>query len=91
MPWFRRSVDTDNTIISYFLCLINKLKFCYTIIAVIFQMANPNLYVNSKKVGGGLTPPPQYFPLATALHVTMSFRIWTVPVQNIKKLFHMWD
>jgi hypothetical protein len=58
MPWFRKSVYTDNTIILYFLCLTTKilLYFCYT------QFSE---YVNSKKVGGVNHPynnPPRYGP-----------------------------
>jgi hypothetical protein len=59
------------------------LKFCYTIIAVIFQWPTWfSKYVNSKKVGGLTTPPP----IPPSLRPWGPFSLPSVPQDSMRSL-----
>ena len=67
MPWFRKSVYTDNTIILYFLCLTTKiLLYYYYRNFPNGQPDFPNMVI-LKKLGVTPPPPPTIPRLATAL------------------------
>jgi hypothetical protein len=58
MPWFRKSVYTDNTIILYFLYLTTKiLLYYYCRNFPNGQPDFPNMLI-LKKLGGGVNHPP---------------------------------
>jgi hypothetical protein len=60
MPWFRKSVYTDNTIILYFLCLTKKILLYY------YCRNFPNGQLDFPNM---LTPPPRYGPKRDSIFI----------------------